>query len=1043
MNKNTKDIEEKNIVELIDSLHTQAVEKHKQGKLTEALELYQKSITIQEEQPAWIYGNTITILAQLGRPDKAIKLGNLGTSIHPDGDEIFRALGLLFSNQGDLEKSIKNYQKAITLNQNQPAWLYSSLIKSLISNSQIDEAIAIGKKGVELYPDSEWINYHLAQGLIINTDWEQAIVCLQEATKIIPDFHWFYKILFEVFTKQEKWQEALVYYCKALNLDPKLIEAQKTVLAKTNNNNLEIDQAQHYNTLGKEFQAENNYLESAIAYSKAIILNSNDCWLANSLGDVLFKLEWFEYAALSYRCAIQLNPNHSWTYYNLGNCLTQLKRWQEAATAYRSASELNPEHSWTYYLLGDSLLHCQEFQLASQAYHKALKLQPDLVAAKRRLAEILQIQGQMYLKEAYQHYDDLIQTNSYDLKARQKMLEVSPSNPEVYLHLGNNLVQQNRLDAALFYYQVALKAYPQIDWIPLELEKTIADLSASEHKTISNSLYTIFKEITDLPSLYSKLANFFQANNPKLSDLFYRKFLDYRYLYAEIYFQIANLLSKQNMDKEAISYYENAINLNSQRKWFYKCLGDILLDNNKFKPGIVNYQKALELDPENEDFILAFKLAKFREKQWRKLTEYCDQSINRTDLFKNKLDPNIAKKILVVTAYPPYPPNTGGAIRMFEKIKYLGKRHHVVVVSFISELEEFNIDQGLEDYCDLTILVKVGKPLNLRQPDEPLKIHWWTTREMWQVLNKLQKVDFDVVTFDFIFTAPYQPLFSHTFTVLEEHNIESTLLKQCYTNVNETDIQKELEEVDDGGAFQDARKEAELLEAYEDKMWRLFDLRTVVSQIDKQQLDSRCKKGKTIVIDNGVDTKQINLIDNSQGTKLFYMGHMGYYPNIDAVCYFVQEVLPLVWEQDPTISLCIAGREPAPQVQELTTDSRIELVANPETMSSVAVNCNICVVPLRLGSGTRLKILHAMAMGLPIISTSIGAEGLLITEGEEILIRDSAASFAEAVLQLNSNVELRQKLRLNGRKLVEKQYDWESIFSNYEQQMLLEWEQKN
>ena len=234
-----------------------------------------------------------------------------------------------------------------------------------------------------------------------------------------------------------------------------------------------------------------------------------------------------------------------------------------------------------------------------------------------------------------------------------------------------------------------------------------------------------------------------------------------------------------------------------------------------------------------------------------------------------------------------------------------------------------------------------------------------------------------------------------------------------------------------------------IIEAYEDKMWRLFDLRTVVSQIDKQQLDSRCKKGKTIVIDNGVDTKQINLIDNSQGTKLFYMGHMGYYPNIDAVCYFVQEVLPLVWEQDPTISLCIAGREPSPQVQELTTDSRIELVANPETMSSVAVNCNICVVPLRLGSGTRLKILHAMAMGLPIISTSIGAEGLLITEGEEILIRDSAESFAEAVLQLNSNVELRQKLRLNGRKLVEKQYDWESIFSNYEQQMLLEWEQKN
>ena len=1035
--------QEKNILELIDLLHTQAVEKHKQGELTEAVELYQKAIAIQQEQPPWIYGNTITLLTQLEQLDEAISIGNLGISIHPNGEEIFRALGLAFYSQGDLENCIDYYQKAIALNQNQPPWLYSRLIESLITNSKIEEAINIGKQGVELYPNSEWISYHLAQGLIINSQWDEAIFYLNEAIKIIPDSYWFYQNLFQVFTKQERWQDALVAYCQALNLNPKLTEARKNLLAKTNNNESETDEAEQYSSLAKEFQEHSQWTESALAYSQAIQQDHNNCWLANSLGDVLSQLEWFEDAVLSYRCAIQLNPNHSWTYYNLGNCLVQLQQWQEAAAAYRSASELNPDHPWTHYLLGDALIDCQEFQLASQAYHRALELQPDLLAARHRLAEILQVQGQMYLKEAYQHYGDIIQTHSYDLKVRQKMLEVSPGNSEVYLHLGNNLAQQNRLDAALFYYQVALKAYPNIDWIPLELEKTIADSNLSKAEYIRNSLYEIFKNIADLPSLYSKLADFFQANNSKLSDLFYRKFLDYKFLYAEIYFQKANILSKQNMYQEAIKSYDRAISLNPEKKWFYKSLGDTLLELNNFTRGIFYLKKAIELDHQNEDFIRDFKIAQLRETQWLKVHNYCEQSKNSYDLFKDKIDPNKAKKILVITAYPPYPPNTGGAIRMFEKIKYLGKRHHVVVVSFISELEEFNIDEGLSNYCDLSILVKVGKPLNPRQLNEPLKIHWWTTREMWQVLSQLQKIDFDIVTFDFIFTAPYQQLFSHTFTILEEHNIESTLLKQCHTNVDETDVQKELEEVDDGGAFQDARKEAEFLKAYEDKMWPLFDLRTVVSEVDKQQLDSRCREGKTIVIDNGVDTKQINLIDNSQGKKLFYMGHMGYYPNIDAVCYFVQEVLPLVWEQDPTVSLCIAGRDPAPQVQELTTDSRIELVANPETMSSVAVNCNICVVPLRLGSGTRLKILHAMAMGLPIISTSVGAEGLLVTEGEEILIRDSAESFAEAVLQLNSDTELCQKLRLNGRKLVEHKYDWESIFSKYEQQMLLEWEQKN
>ena len=118
------------------------------------------------------------------------------------------------------------------------------------------------------------------------------------------------------------------------------------------------------------------------------------------------------------------------------------------------------------------------------------------------------------------------------------------------------------------------------------------------------------------------------------------------------------------------------------------------------------------------------------------------------------------------------------------------------------------------------------------------------------------------------------------------------------------------------------------------------------------------------------------------------MGNLAYYPNIDGVLFFVEEVLPKIWEQDANMVFCIAGREPGEQIQNLAQDSRIEVIATPKDMSEVAKECIMTVVPLRLGSGTRLKVLHSMAMGLPVVSTSLGCEGLLVEDGLNIKIAD-------------------------------------------------------
>jgi len=286
--------------------------------------------------------------------------------------------------------------------------------------------------------------------------------------------------------------------------------------------------------------------------------------------------------------------------------------------------------------------------------------------------------------------------------------------------------------------------------------------------------------------------------------------------------------------------------------------------------------------------------------------------------------------------------------------------------------------------------------------------------------------------------APYQSLFNHCFTILEEHNIESELLFQCQTNTSQEDIDKTAEMVSGAKPFQNADREAILLQNYENQIWPLFNLRTVVSEVDQQKLKIRCPIGETLVIGNGVNLEDNALLNNNlTSKKILYVGHMSYYPNIDAVIYMANEIMPHLWQQDPEIKLCITGYEPAPQVQELANNnSQIELIPNPKTISEVAQDCSILAVPLRLGSGTRLKILQAMAMGLPVVSTSIGAEGLLAIDGLNILIRDEPKMFAEAVLTLLTNLDLKTQLRFNGRQLVEETYDWQIIWSQYEKEVL-------
>jgi glycosyltransferase involved in cell wall biosynthesis len=165
------------------------------------------------------------------------------------------------------------------------------------------------------------------------------------------------------------------------------------------------------------------------------------------------------------------------------------------------------------------------------------------------------------------------------------------------------------------------------------------------------------------------------------------------------------------------------------------------------------------------------------------------------------------------------------------------------------------------------------------------------------------------------------------------------------------------------------------------------------------------------------------------------MGALDYFPNVDAAFHLVNTIMPAVWARGPDIRLIIAGRHPDPSLSSLLADPRVQMVANPEDMRSVAAQASVSAVPLRNGAGTRVKILQSLAWGLPVISTQLGCAGLSLTDGEGLVIRDDPEAFAEAVVRSLTDAGLWRRLSSAGRALVEQRYGWEPLLERFEAEL--------
>jgi glycosyltransferase involved in cell wall biosynthesis len=255
----------------------------------------------------------------------------------------------------------------------------------------------------------------------------------------------------------------------------------------------------------------------------------------------------------------------------------------------------------------------------------------------------------------------------------------------------------------------------------------------------------------------------------------------------------------------------------------------------------------------------------------------------------------------------------------------------------------------------------------------------------------LKQETYDIILSDFVSAAGVVPWDSPTPKVLFTHNVEATIWRRHYEF-----------------AANPIRKAISLLErrkmkAAELRYLRLADRVLTVSETDRDAFSAFVDPAKITVIPTGVDVNYFHPMPLQESqSSLVFTGSMDWLPNEDAILYFVDAILPLIKRQCPDVSLEVVGRSPSRKLQAALAKSEknLRLTGWVEDIRPFIARGSICIVPLRIGGGTRLKIFEGMAMSKAVASTSIGAEGLPVQAGENLLLADTPQEFADSVISL-------------------------------------------
>jgi polysaccharide biosynthesis protein PslH len=391
-------------------------------------------------------------------------------------------------------------------------------------------------------------------------------------------------------------------------------------------------------------------------------------------------------------------------------------------------------------------------------------------------------------------------------------------------------------------------------------------------------------------------------------------------------------------------------------------------------------------------------------------------------------------KSLYFAAHQIWPLNSGARLRDYPLARHLAARAPVTFVEMCSAGESPQAPPEGSDFASVVTLYKdrMYTPSKivrgLAGPIPLTVLNCWSPRSASHLAEVLRSRPFDTVQIEGVHLMKYLPTIQDApgspAIVVDWHNIESEMMWR-YTKTTRNWAKKIA-----------GRRTAKLIERAEDRLLDSSVTHTVTSERERQKLLARCPNADIRVIPNGVDAGYYSAKEITQACRrsgqpvskptILFVGSMDYHANVDAVTWFSRTAWPQIARKHPDLHFTIVGRDPAPQVRALASD-RIHITGTVDDVRAFYASAVAAVVPLRSGSGTRFKILEAMATGVPVISTRMGAEGIEAEDNIHLLLADTDRGISAAVNRVVSSAETRSRLSQAARELVCNVYDWSVI----------------
>jgi glycosyltransferase involved in cell wall biosynthesis len=394
-------------------------------------------------------------------------------------------------------------------------------------------------------------------------------------------------------------------------------------------------------------------------------------------------------------------------------------------------------------------------------------------------------------------------------------------------------------------------------------------------------------------------------------------------------------------------------------------------------------------------------------------------------------------KILMLSSTFPYPPTRGGTHnRTFNLLKPIAERHQVTLITQRPDDITDEEVEGLRQWVSELVFFPrpgqdttgiIGKIFRFSQfwwQGIPPNVLYLYSPEIQQWVDEaVNSGQFDAITCEHSVNEIYlRPQWRKQLKTII--NIHSSIYRTCRNQLETRTSDNELRD----------RFYLPLLRRYEQRIMKKFSQVVVTTDEDEQQMRVFAPNADITIVPNGVDLETFPYRNSDPGGyNLVFVGGLDYFVNIDAACFFSLDILPILQQKYPDLTLTLVGSKPAPEVLELTKkNSAIMVTGRVPAIAEYLHKATVAVAPLRTGFGMKIKTLEYLAAGTPVVGSDRGLEGMEINNPLCALRANTVEEFVEAISRLFEDANLREELSRNGRSLIEKEYTWQSLARNYE-----------